>query len=314
MKTYYLFSRRLSLFSLLGILAITITSCGSYQNSSYYDGDGVYGNGENKKKETASKDNSQSDKYQEYFSDLNKDAEVFTNVDSYSSVSNDSVANNTQNYNENNSGWGSNPQTVVVNVYDNNWGYGYWNNYWYGNYWGWNSWYGPGWSIGWGGWYSPWYGGYYGYNNWYGYGYNGYYNNHYHHYYGGRRGNNYGYAGNRVGNSRYGTRNSNNVYSGVRGNVTNTRSSTFNPTRSNSGFNPSRSNTVNPVRSNTYSNTNSSPRPNTNTSTPRGNVRTESTPRSYAPSTNYGGGRSTSSGGGGGSYGGGRSSGGGGRR
>ena len=60
MKTYYLFSRRLSLFSVLGILAITVTSCGSYQNSSYYDSDGIYGNSEVKSNTTVAETNTNS--------------------------------------------------------------------------------------------------------------------------------------------------------------------------------------------------------------------------------------------------------------
>lgn len=84
MKTYYFSGKRLSIYSLFGLIAVVVSSCGSYQNSSYYDNDGVYGNSQNKR-EVSNKDNSQSDKYQEYFSDLNKDSQAFTNVDSYSS-------------------------------------------------------------------------------------------------------------------------------------------------------------------------------------------------------------------------------------
>ena len=130
MKTYSYFGKRLSIYSLFGLIAFAVSSCGSYQNSSYYDGDGVYGNSQDKR-EVSKKDNSQSDKYQEYFSDLNKDSQAFTNVDNYSTVNNDTL-----NKTENNSSWGNNPQSITVNVYDSNWGYGYWNNYWYGNYWG----------------------------------------------------------------------------------------------------------------------------------------------------------------------------------
>ena len=44
MKTYSFSSKKLSIYSLFGFLSIMVTSCGSYQNSSYYDSDGVYGN------------------------------------------------------------------------------------------------------------------------------------------------------------------------------------------------------------------------------------------------------------------------------
>ena len=134
MKTYFFYSKRLSIYSIFGLMAFVVSSCGSYQNTSYYDGDGVYGNSQSNKKEVSNKENSQSDKYQEYFSDLNKDSQVFTDVDQYSSVNNDTIKR-TENYNNNdNSSWGSNPQSVTVNVYDSNWGYGYWNNYWLHQY------------------------------------------------------------------------------------------------------------------------------------------------------------------------------------
>ena len=43
MKTNYIFqSKTLRLLSLF-VGGIAVTSCGSYQNSSYYDNDGVYG-------------------------------------------------------------------------------------------------------------------------------------------------------------------------------------------------------------------------------------------------------------------------------
>ena len=311
MKTYSYSSKRLSIYSLFGLIAFAVSSCGSYQNSSYYDRDGVYGNSQNKR-EVSNKDNSQSSKYQDYFSNLNKESQSFTDVDKYSTVNNDTIKR-TENYNSNNSSWGSNPQSVTVNVYDSNWGYGYWNNYWYGNYWGynnyygpsfgwgWNSWYGPSWSLGWSNWYGPSYYGYYGgyYNNWYG---NNYHNNYY--YNGGRRGSAYAYSsnGNRYG-VRNGTRTSN--FNGGRSNSYSTsgnRNTHYNNTRT-SSTEPVRNYNSNPTRTNTYS---QPTRSNNNESAPV---------RSYAPSSNtrsssYGGG----SYGGGSGGGGGRSSSGGGRR
>ena len=50
MKTNYFSAKKLSIYSLFGFFSIMITSCSSYQNSSYYDGDGIYGSSE--KKET----------------------------------------------------------------------------------------------------------------------------------------------------------------------------------------------------------------------------------------------------------------------
>ena len=43
MKTYYPINSKNIAFSLMGLVAIFATSCGSYQNSSYYNNDGVYG-------------------------------------------------------------------------------------------------------------------------------------------------------------------------------------------------------------------------------------------------------------------------------
>jgi len=120
MKTYYYSSKRLSIYSLFGLIAVVVSSCGSYQNSSYYDNDGAYGNSQSNRREVTN-NNSQSNKYQEYFSDLNKDLESFNDVDSYASIYNDTIKKK-ESYNSNNAGWGDNPQTINVNVYDNGWG------------------------------------------------------------------------------------------------------------------------------------------------------------------------------------------------
>ena len=312
MKTYLFSSKRLSIYGVFGFLAMVLTSCGSYQNSSYYDNDGVYGNSQSNR--AAKNSNSQSDKYQQYFSDLNKQSDAFVDIESYTSVANDTVQKS-----QNNSSWGDNPQSVTINVYDNSWGYGYWNNYWYGNYWGWNNFYGPNWGWGWNSWYGPswsigwgwnnwgWYNGYYPY---YGGGYGHWHGNNNYYYNGGRRGT-YAtaYSGSRFGRSGY-----NNVNSGRRGNTYTTtapsRNSNFNynsrsNTRGNTNYTPTRSN------SNTYS---TQPTRTTTQPTRSEPARNYSAPtRSYTPSSSGGGGRS-----GGGSYGGGggggRSGGGGGRR
>ena len=44
MKTNIFFARNTAIYSLIGFLSILVASCGSYQNSSYYDSDGIYGN------------------------------------------------------------------------------------------------------------------------------------------------------------------------------------------------------------------------------------------------------------------------------
>ena len=195
MKTFYFSRMNMSVLSLFGILSLVVTSCGSFQNSSYYDNDGVYGSDENPRAKVSESNNS--GYYKEYFGNLKKDNEVFTNVDSYTSAT-DSLKNESASRTvapSNNAGWGSNSSdNVTINIYDNGWNnWGYynswagnnwgWNNGWYGNYWGWNNWYGPGW-------YGGWYGGYYGYN----------YNNW--GWYGGNLGHNYAYSGGRRNNNR----------------------------------------------------------------------------------------------------------------
>lgn len=289
MKTNYLSGRNLSLYMLIGLVGLLASSCGSYQNSSYYDNDGVYGSSQRPNYQTQnrySEENiAQGNKYKDYFA-ANKDNysngnEVFTDVENYNSQSNDTLTKNQQgNY----AGWGDNNKNVTVNYYNNSpyygsygWGYPYSYYGWgypysyYGNYgWGWNSYYGNYWNIGFGwGWNSPYYG--WGWNSWYSpyyygyyYPYNGYYGNH--HYINGTRGG-YSYYGNRNGSSY----SNNGIYSGIRGNsgINNTprprsnnfdnpRTPTFNNPRNPSFSNP-RNNDNNPR--NNYQYQNQTPRP-----------------------------------------------------
>lgn len=185
MKTYYYFTKKTLLKSFAGLLSLTAISCGSYQNKSYYDNDGIYG-GERQKSNIETNNASGTDnKYKEYFSSNannynTNQTEVLTDVDNYSTV----IKNQNDNSNNNNnySGWGNNSNDhLTINVYDNSWGY---HNYgYYNNYWGYNSPWNNGYYSSWNnGWYNPWsyygsnwgwnnlyYGNYYGYNN---YGYN----------------------------------------------------------------------------------------------------------------------------------------------
>ena len=48
MKTNFISFKSNSLYILLGLIGSMVTSCGSYQNSSYYDRDGIYGSSERK--------------------------------------------------------------------------------------------------------------------------------------------------------------------------------------------------------------------------------------------------------------------------
>lgn len=166
--------------SLIGFFSFLVTSCGSYQNSSYYDSDGIYGNTDIRNTEKTAQNNS-SNHYKEYFNSLQNDnqpTEIFTDVNNYSDYnpSNDTLQSLNQDY----AGWGNNSRKTTINVYTNpnpwttqlgfGWGYPY---------------YGLGYDFGWSQPYYPW--GYYanGWNNpYYNYGWNnpysyGYYSNPY---------------------------------------------------------------------------------------------------------------------------------------
>ena len=337
MKTNYYNSGKLSIYSIVGLLTLMATSCGSYQNKSYYDRDGIYGGESEKVAQTSVNDGqakaTESNKYTEYFNSLRDDQqdEVFTDVESYSSYK-DTLA--TQDRNQS-AAWGSNPSNVTVNIYDNNWGWNNaawnswngwgWNNWGMGwNNWGWNSWYGPNWGWGWNSWYGPGWGwNNWGWNNWYG---NGFYGNNYHNNYAygnGRRGSTYGRP---EGNSSRDYRRSSNTITRST-TVTGTRRADYVPTRTSSTrSNTIRSNSNSPVRtyngSNTTRDNSSSPTRTTtsptrnNTYTPSNNSSNSTRSNNYSPSNSSstrsssgGGGGSRSGGGGGGSR-----SGGGGRR
>ena len=287
MKTFYFSRANISILMLSGILTLLATSCGSYQNTSYYDNDGVYGSSDNQKPREVESNNSVY--YKEYFSNLNKDNEVFTNVDNYSSAQ-DSVQKQPEVVtNSNYAGWGSNSSdNITINVYDNggwnNWG---WNNGWYGNNWGWgwNNWYGPNWGLGW--------------NN-------------------GNLGYNYAYSGGRRNTNRLGSNYPGNA-SGGRGNISNGGRNTrvFGSRDYNTPSTRSNYNSNNNIRSNNPPRTNYN-----NNNTTRSNYNNNNTIRNYTPSSTNSGTRSYSpspsysspSSSGGGGFGGGRSGGGGGRR
>lgn len=276
MKTNYFSSQKISIYSLFGILGLLITSCGSYQSTSYYDNDGVYGT--NNKQQRTTETNPQNNLYKDYFGSLqedNKEPEVFTDVENYSSKYDGVEQNQTQTDQNNYTAWGSNATTTVV-VYDN---FG-WNNYWNWNIgWGWNSWYGPSW--GWNSWYNP-----YSWNGWYGnYWYGNSWCGDYWH------GNNY-YGGNYYGSQHYGNgrrdSNTNYTYNGGRSNYSYNngvrRNNTVRTTRDNnirSGNVPIRNYNSTTPRNNTIRNQSPIIRNNQNT-TPRTN-----TPiRVYTPSNN----------------------------
>jgi uncharacterized membrane protein YgcG len=205
MKTNVFFPRTVFFFALVGFLSVFIFSCGSFQNTSYYDRDGIYGSG-NETSQQATQPTNQAAQYSNYFSSLQdpqQSAETFTDVDHYTSVS-DSVAPQhttqyTSEYTGSQGAWGSNATTTNFNFYNTNWGM---NNYWYNSYWndpflfwGWDYWYSP-YNMGWG--FQPYmnyFGGFYPY---YFYTYNPYGPQWYY-------GNAYYHGGRRNGMGRYGT-------------------------------------------------------------------------------------------------------------
>ncbi len=308
MKTYYLFTQKSAIFSLFGLLAVITISCGSYQNSSYYDNDGVYGSERTSVQSETNNSNQnseESNRYAQQFRNMQEDYTYFTDVDNYNSQAQDSIVTVYRSEGNNNyAGWGNNSSNVTINYYNNDWGWG-WNNWyspywgmgwnwgwnsWYGNGWGWNSWYGPGWGwgVGWNSWYGPGWG----WNSWYGngWGWNRYY------------GRDVVYNNGIRGGSRY-----TNPSSGRIGNNTNRRSDTPRPNFSNTrnttrSQSPRNNNQVTP-----RDNSTTTPR-NTNYSTPRTNTDTRSsTPRTnnYSSPRSSGGSFGGSSGGGGGRSGGG---------
>ena len=98
MKTYYFSLKKNSIYSLLGFMAIVASSCGSYQNSSYYDKDGVYGDIDKPQNNNQNSQTSpQNNQYKDYFSSLqnNDDTiETFTDVESYKSNYDNTQQNN----------------------------------------------------------------------------------------------------------------------------------------------------------------------------------------------------------------------------
>lgn len=267
------------------ISLFTLNSCGSYQYVSTTDG--IYDDDEpgyTVIEEVEETEASTPNYYGNYFKGkaiesegiITEEEEIFTEVDSYESTSNNESSN---------AGWGENSSDVVINVYNNGWNNYGWNNPYsfYGpNLWGWNSYrgynrYANGWNNwGWNNWACNigFYGGWNFPNYGYGYGYNyGYYGNPYNSY----GFNNYNRYGRNYAYNNYRRNSLNNSYFN--------RNSALNSRLSNSRL---RRNTSNGTRVNSTPRTkNSSVRPRTNTSKPR-TVRPRtntSQPRSVRPRT-----------------------------
>lgn len=133
MKTTVFYQRNIPQFAFIGFLCLLISSCGSYQNSSYYETDGVYGSNSSRVVYNESQ-NTSGNQYQEYFRSLqntNSSSEIFTDVESYNNYEdvNDSIQAPNTGY----ASWGSNPQSTTIYINDIGW------NNWYGAGWGWNN-------------------------------------------------------------------------------------------------------------------------------------------------------------------------------
>lgn len=315
-------------FLVIGILVSTLFSCGSYQNSSYYDNDGIYNQNTNvNRSENNSNINANSETFKRRLAQIEEsNQELFIDVENYNNLDTTSVV-------ANRTGWGDQPNNVQVNIYDNSWGWnammgpgwgwgwgrpwgwnaGFWGAGWGWNAgWGWGGWYDPFWGPGWGWGWNSWYGPGWGWNTGFwgvGWGWNSGWSNNIA-YNNGRRGSIV--WGSQGRNSNFSNRYDNSYQTSNRGNISNTRIGNSQSTR----FDGQRSNNI--IRNNQSTRN--------QTVQPRGN---QTPSRSYTPQSTRGSqpnmspsrgnsspSMSPSRGGsfGGGSFGGGRSGGGGGRR
>ena len=176
MKTYNRLQSKLARLGALSLIAGFMVSCGSYQNTSYYDNDGVYNNAPQQR--TVQNSNRDANYYSNYFKQAGEDLPYFTDIEGYTSETSDTTARRplqVVGY----GGWGDETDNVSINIYNNGgWGYSPYYNSWYGGYgtpYYWGSGFSFGFSWGWGGYYSPW-------NSWYG-GWGYPYYPHYHSYY-----------------------------------------------------------------------------------------------------------------------------------
>ena len=100
MKTKLPILRKIPMLFALGTLVFVVFSCGSYQNSSYYDNDGVYGNYDRNNdqvtnqysEENLQNGNIYAEKFKTMQGEYQDQYEYFTDVDNYSSeTENDTV-------------------------------------------------------------------------------------------------------------------------------------------------------------------------------------------------------------------------------
>jgi len=302
------------LFLISFISILFLSSCGSYQNSSYYDTDGIYGTTEAGMRKRAIQQES-AIAYENYFNalqDTKDTTSVFTDVASYNSYSNTNDQENPTSY----PSWGSNSQNININYYPSNlgWalGFGYpyvnygWRNSYFGGFYPFNYWNDP-YMMGWG--YTNYFGfnyypnHYWGYQNFYSYPGN-YQRERVFSYNNSRRGSNYNQSrpsGIEIGRREIQNSNSTNRNSFNRNNIGPTfsrNSSNFqnqnyiNNNIGRSRQNKSSSTNTTPVRTNSRSNSNPS-----RTYTPSNNDNYTPSRSMDSNSSNSGGGRSSDGGG-----------------
>ena len=129
MQSRYNIQKRTIPFLIMGITALVLTSCGTY-NSGYSDTDGIYSSGE----EVAVEENApdRGNYYKQYFNSKANELEeipededlVFTDIEAYttSEYMDDEgyiVIEERDDYEEGYGPWGSNAEDVTVNVYNN---------------------------------------------------------------------------------------------------------------------------------------------------------------------------------------------------
>ncbi|MFN9108921.1 MAG: hypothetical protein ACK5XN_02410, partial [Bacteroidota bacterium] len=90
MKTISIRQNKYSKQVILVLMSVLVVSCGSYQNASYFDRDGIYGNASQQSNVVTAPDNTNnSNQYKNYFESLQDPAakkdSTFTDVERYSS-------------------------------------------------------------------------------------------------------------------------------------------------------------------------------------------------------------------------------------
>ncbi len=154
----------LSKYILLFIAPVSfflLASCGSYQYSGYEDG--IYGEANRnyeRQDQNAPRDGNRNDNSSYYknlfaeeaalYGEVLSESTIFTDVDSYTSTGGEYQGDQQSNYRGGQAPWGEDPDSYVVNIYNNGFHGGFFNPYWGG-------------GFGWGGGFDPFFGpGYWG--------------------------------------------------------------------------------------------------------------------------------------------------------